>query len=388
MKKFASILLCAMMLLSLAACKPSQSAMTDPTEAPAVPTEAPTVEPTPEPTEEPTPEPTEAPTPEPTEAPTPEPTEDPRPCITCDPEAPDSLPQEAVFTVLFRGRYGDGEDEFGCDSYGETDGPNDYFFADGKLVILDTMHKLVKVFDGEELVRTIDVSDVRYPFSMELFGGTLYVYNTFMQEYICEYDWETGDYIRTFSPPEGVEASRNDSALYEKDGKLCIKLGPGKFSNVLDPDDPEIREIEIESVWSPENDDPDWPDCLNCTTEFGGCTIYVGIGGSCDFEGLDDEGNAYFLVGSWVDGTPYITYEFTLRKYSPEGKLIGIAGMSYKFVDHSLTRELRITGDGRIFLMKCMEGELTLTEIELGRVYYMRTDEIREWRNNYYLEHN
>lgn len=63
MKKFLSLLLALMMVLSLAAC----GGNTEPTEEP---TDAPTAAPTTEPTEAPTTEPTDAPTEEPTEEPT------------------------------------------------------------------------------------------------------------------------------------------------------------------------------------------------------------------------------------------------------------------------------------------------------------------------------
>ena len=70
MKKLISILLCAMMALSLAACRQPKDAAVDPTDAPK-PTEAVTEQPTEEPTEAPTPEPTA----EATETPAPEPAE-------------------------------------------------------------------------------------------------------------------------------------------------------------------------------------------------------------------------------------------------------------------------------------------------------------------------
>ena len=68
MKKLISILLCAMMALSLAACRQPKDAAVDPTAAPK-PTEAVTEQPTEEPTEAPTEAPT--PTPAPTETPAP-----------------------------------------------------------------------------------------------------------------------------------------------------------------------------------------------------------------------------------------------------------------------------------------------------------------------------
>lgn len=73
MKKIVSILLCVIMLLSLAACRGNQTAVVDSTAVPttevSVTTTMPTEVPTETPTDEPTAVPTEAPTPEPTEIP-------------------------------------------------------------------------------------------------------------------------------------------------------------------------------------------------------------------------------------------------------------------------------------------------------------------------------
>ncbi|MCR5808449.1 MAG: hypothetical protein K6G56_02690 [Clostridiales bacterium] len=373
MKRLIVIILIFAMTLALTACRGSVDPIVDPT---AAPTENTTEAPTEAPTETPTPEPTEEPTPEPTEAPEGD-------YVFCDPEAPADLPDEAVFTVLLRGAYGDGEAEFGCDNYGETDGPNDFFIEDGKVVILDTMHKLVKVFEDGALIRTIDVSDVTYPFSMERFGDSLYVYNTFMIEYVCEYDWETGEFIRSFRPPEGIETNYYADALYVKGGGLCLMQGPGKFRNVFDPEAPEICEINVERIIDPEDDDPDYNYVgFTFTTEFGGGELLTGKRGSYEYIGLDGDGNAYFIV-CWnvPDSGPYaFSFEKTLQKFSPEGKLIGIAEQHYHVVDHSPTREFRITEDGRIFQMTCIDGELIVAEIQLGRVYKLRTEEIRQYK--------
>ena len=128
MKKTISILLCALILLSLAACNTAVDPVTEPTEEPtaALPTAVPTAEPTAAPTDEPTAEPTAEPTPEPT--PIPEPAE---------------LSFDACAEVAVRLKWGKGEQKVFVQKpvFGVEDDdwviPQHFNIIDGKVYVFD-----------------------------------------------------------------------------------------------------------------------------------------------------------------------------------------------------------------------------------------------------------
>lgn len=369
MKKLASILLCAIMLLIFASCnrEPPKDAQGSPE-----PTETVTENPTEAPTEVPTESPTEAPTPEPTAAPTPEPTLKPIEefPLPDDPDAIGDCIRDAE--VILHLTYGDGENELGYADAGEVDSvrrcPEAFVIKDGKVYILDSLKNRIAVWDNGEL------SFIRFPEpehyydyyqAMAIVDDRIYACSCeYLIDAIPVFDM-SGDLLEMIPLPEKVQ-KQGVFKLLEENGKLimfdhylsCYELIGGEFV--------EQYVIGVEGVAEPKT-----------TYTIGDNTVEIFTGDNSLSSGLRVFGDrVYCYVLTYNPDIPAPHEEMSYRIYDFNGDLLGATAVDRRNVLVYPRNAMFINSDGELYIMCCMQDGVYITKPHLRMEYVSHLDVI------------
>lgn len=347
-------MLCAAVLLSLAACGGDQTAFADPTEVPVSEVPALTDAPTEAPAETPTVPPTEAPT----EAPT---------------DAPD-IPEAAVFTEILNIGIGSAQDQLGIDMLVEGNVPEAFLVFDDGIAILDSVKRRVCVYEDGALARTIDLTQAHgsiYGYSMARVDERLFVLDTWTDT-VFEFDYESGKIAGGYPVPEEL-VNNYGCDLFAENGTVYIgnaSVG-GKLFDLLDPDAEPVSRIEIDATWTTWTWSTPYTDGKHSIRKETSTFIY--------FIDNDPGGNAYFLVLYDIPGTEYICFEPVLMRCAPNGEVTGYAGLPVEQVIQTPHRHSCVLADGRFYEMICTETNVLIYEVTFGANYERRTDELREY---------
>ena len=390
MKRLLILTLCAVMLLSLAACNGTQTASTDPTPVPK--TEAPVT--TAVPTEVPTEAPTEVPTEAPTEAPTPAPTEIPKGA---------ELDFDSCAELVLRLSWGNGDKQVFIRPlrHGDDDGdweiPQHFNIIDGKVYIFDRYSP----FGNGLLMCDPETGEVtRLSPNIgghDLKNGEFTVMDGKLIFRDCMYDLETGERI-------GLEPVPGTPAL--RDGVLMMKVKDGKcfaYRAVDAVDDYgqefldtaatyayDVFELDVENLAWVQKERIEMPDNVpHAEPPFSdyevhvyskGCTEVIGSDGGALFcydryMGTDDAGNHY------VDSEEILAYKNEqgrlvetsrwrrIIKLSPEGTPISYVDVYfpdnyiYRVWDNYLV--FKVDADGAVWYMCETTTEVLIYKITL-----------------------
>lgn len=369
MKKLASILLCAAMLLVFASCnrEPPKDAQGSPE-----PTETVTENPTEAPTEVPTESPTEAPTPEPTAAPTPEPTLKPIEefPLPDDPEVLGDCIKDAE--IILHLSYGNGENEVGYSDAGDVDSfqrsPEAFVIKDGKVYILDSLRNRVIVYeDGELSYIQFPEPEHYYDYyqAMAIVDDRIYACSCeYLINAIPVFDM-TGSLLEMIPLPEKVQ-EQGVFKLFEENGKLimfdnylsCYELTSGEFV--------EQYVIGVEGAGGPEK-----------TYTIGDEVIDIYTGENSMSSGLRIYRNrVYCYAYTYNPDIPAPRAEMSYRIYDFNGELLGATVVDRRNVLVYPRNAMFINSDGELYIMCCMQDGLYITKPHLRMEYVSHLDVI------------
>lgn len=359
-KKSFCILLCVLMLSSLAACKRDKE---QETAASPAPTETVTEQPTEEPTKAPTEAPTEMPTPEPTlkpveEFPLPDDPDVIGDCIR-DAEILAYLPfDDKELGLGFAG-------EFEIDVYMRK--PEAFCLKDGKVYVLDSVKNRVIVCEngGYSFITFSDADVWNYYMTMAIVDDRIYVCNTEEEmDRISVYDM-SGAKLESIRVPK--KAYKNGvSALFEMDGHLAMYDHGLVLYDYTDGEFVERYDIAVEGVGKPE---------LNITA---GDKHYWLNAGKSTMPGIimiiDDR------VYCWVRELDIGGYSY--RVYTAEGELLGATSLDVENALGVADSPMFITPEGNVYLMCCMKDGVYITKPHLRTEYVSHLDAIIDANND------
>ncbi len=258
--------------------------------------------------------------------------------------------------------YGKAEDEIGMDLDAEPVGPEDMFIDGDTVVILDSLNHSIKVFDKDGLVRSIAVPG-GYCMAMARLDDLVYVFDYTLGR-IYEIDWITGEKLREAPFPEGTDV--NHISQMTSDGQtvwlwdinyLMHDLASGETKRIIS-----VRSSGSSVYWK---------------TEFME-SEHAFYGKFTSFIGCDGEKNSYFTLFDPIWDAPLIIGEFTLRKYSPEGELIGIARLPMEDYVFAGSHAVKLAPDGSAYHIACEEDGVRVYLVKLGTEYESKMEELIE----------
>lgn len=345
-------LLCASMLLALAACG-ERKQPEEPHSSP-VETEISAEAPTEVPTERPTEAPTEAPTPEPTEAPTPEPTLRPEITEMPEPVSVDELTPVITIPLVYDTVYdpwNDYKSIVKVNFYADDDdspiisGPSSYTVVDGRLIVLDAFAQLLRVYDlnSGEWLKNIDASAAGFePLTAEgsvAYWNGYYWIRCYHKGFVIAVNDE-GSVWKTIPVPDAgniedyeyandyltAKMSIKRAPLQVIDGELYLKSHGYTAENMPDfklegdefvPCEPKIKYTIT-----------DYPDWTYVITN-GEYTWYIptddDLAFECNVLEVDEYGNLYASCSLLtVDSNGHLHSDQDLRIYDKDSRLVGI----------------------------------------------------------------
>lgn len=393
MKKTISILLCAVILVSLAACgerkRPEEppSAPVETEVSAEAPSEQPAVLPTEAPTEAPTAEPTETPT----EAPTPEPTQRPEITEMPEPVSVDELTPVITIPLVYDTEYDPWDDYKSIvkvNIYADDDtpiisGPASYTVADGRLIVLDAFAQLLRVYDlnSGEWLKNIDASAAGFkPLTAEgsvAYWNGYYWIRCYHKGFVIAVNDE-GSVWKTIPVPDAgniedyeyandyllAKTSIKRAPLQVIDGELYLKCHGCTAENMpdfkLEGDEFVSCEPKIKCTIT------DYPDWTYVITN-GEYTWYIPTDDDLAFEcsvlEVDEDGNLYASCSLLTfDSMDHPHSDQDLRIYDKDSRLVGIFRYTMtEPIDYGAHIVCKDTTG--VWMMHCTEDEVRIVEL-------------------------
>ncbi|MDW8101185.1 MAG: hypothetical protein RML36_17065 [Anaerolineae bacterium] len=259
--------------------------------------------------------------------------------------------------------------------FGRPQGPEAFTVSpDGTIYVLDSVNQRIYIVKEQKDILTIEISGVLYPRDILWASGSLYVLDD--SNRILNYSVE-GFLLGEYRLPTGIDAHQVYK-LATSDSRVKIwaqnyhefdlgflpssvdlekQIGPG----ILAPDGK--RWIAMYSGWT--------QGILMTTDGSAEITIEAnGLFGSARLVGFDKEGNIYVLVEDLYDEAPdKLGVEMTIRKYAPNGKLLGVARLPSEEFVMPPTRPVEVTEDGKVYAMVPGIEAVSIYAVELGTSY-------------------
>lgn len=292
-----------------------------------------------------------------------------------------SVGREAIFTELLSLKIGDGEGEAGYD-YGEQQlhlkGPGSLHVKDdGKFSILDSVNQRILLFNSDATYSgMLPLPKNSWPTQM-----VYCLYNFIVLDYnnSCVYvipdststETDANKIIRHNLPdglrgpdvcdllatPKGVAVTDIDDNYYYLNSNGKFEKGSAYITytkSLVNESDVKIKRGLLS-----------WNIQKNKSFD------------SVSFKGTDPNGNAIVTYSDFVDNTSVFMFEKTIRKYDPQGNLIGCALIDYADDYTYPNQEISVTSNGTIYHMACQSNQVVIRSIELGTKYVSKMDELQ-----------
>jgi hypothetical protein len=290
-------------------------------------------------------------------------------------------PQEAAWKLLLAIPVGKGKIAYlSQPGFGRTQGPEAFTVApDGTIYVLDSVNQRVYAARGQKNIRTIKLPGVFYPMDIISDNGNLTILDDTNRTMRYAKD---GRLLNETNLPGGMKTEQV-YRLAESNGKPMLwAQNSHEFNLEALPDAVNWAESENGKGLGPGIAAPDgtrwvaigggdWTQGVFMTPD-GSQEITIeayGLLGSARLVGFDQQSNLYILVEDLYDETPdKLGVELTIRKYAPDGKLLGVA----RFPQQSLVpshRPVEVTSDGRVYAMIAGKQAVSIYAVTLGAGY-------------------
>lgn len=243
----------------------------------------------------------------------------------------------------------------------EDIGPEDFIVLDEEELILDSVNRRVMIYKNDALSRSIDMDYSGYPRLFTMYYNNLYVFDSALDS-VFVLDYNTGSLLEKLPIPSGI----NSGCVWE--------MSSDEESVYLWTDTYDLHDILKGGVKKPidirtENDSIIWstPFCEKESTVEGVTACFLTY---------DAEGNSYFLMYEEVPNTPVILDEVTIRCFSQDGELLGIARIPEEDCLYHPCSNTYVMANGDTYVMLCKEQGVAVYEIQLGETYNSHMDEL------------
>ena len=267
---------------------------------------------------------------------------------------------EILFVPIGRSEKQIGYSE-GCEC--EDNGPEDFIVDGNTCLILNSVCLNVLVYENGNFVRSIDISQMGYPMFMTKYHDSLFIVDS-VNDVICEYSYSCGDLISKHAFPSG--ATSNFMLCLTSDANSVFVMDDDYgLHDILNPEEQIKTPLSIEATGNKINWSTPYSQNQNSFSD-----VYV------RFLNYDKEGNTFFAVYEPVWNSDIVLGETTIRKYTVEGDLIGVARIPVE--DNLFTPEhsIIVTDEGRIYTFGLTDNGATISEVTLGSEYVSK---INEW---------
>lgn len=263
---------------------------------------------------------------------------------------------------------------------GEARGPEAITVSpDGAIFLLDSAQHQIHEIKGKSVVRTIHLPFEGYPRDLVFSDGALFVLDDSNHVFKVSI---TGAVQREYKLPDGL-ASHQVYRLISYGGRVRIWA-----ENYHDFDLEALpASVDLEaSLKATKQVGPGIasPDGRRWVGEFAGLTEGVlkdlgsgqeirvkayGVFGSARLVGFDQSGNLFVLVEDLYDEKGNIGVETTLRKYAPDGSLVGVARLPNEQFAMEPKRPAEVTPDGSVYILVPTRRSAHVYHVALGKTF-------------------
>ena len=253
---------------------------------------------------------------------------------------------------------------------GKYAGPLDFAVADNdNILLLDTQNKKILETKGRSLVKEYDVSFCELPTRVWTYNGVVYVLDRVGNAlYVIN---GTHQKARKLSMPKNMEAMHVEELFYFDEKLILTAEKEYKTYNYavvenglvsiplmcyvdLKLDNDVVTIVLGNKTWK-----------LNITNSF------------VQIAGVDKAGNINLLVLELVPNSSIVAFETTIRKYSPEGELLGCAVIDDSNNVSNPIRAAKTNSKGEFITLHCQANSVDLEVTEISKSYVSNTNMLK-----------